>query len=264
MERLALIAKDRTFHSYLQSVSLILLPTAGALQLDNPIIIQALNNLPNLERLDLLTTWIDKLTECSTLSTELHLLRLKKLKVTNIAFDTRNLARFLEQHQGISWLDLSNARIFSGSYDDILNAAWRMPGLRVFALSRGYEGRANLRRWTYPLPALCDLYAGKETGGCWAEEDFEMRLGSMSCTIRAASQERMRDGIKILFEKHGECAESSKAQVRGQLAQFFPSFSRTELQNMALALEAEVNGAKRGEDLRLHYSGICSMALIPH
>lgn len=264
LERLALIARDRTFHSYLKSVSLILLPTPGALQLDNPIIIRALNGLPNLERLDLLTTWTDKLTECSIPSPELRLPRLTQLKVTNIGFDTTNLAHFLERHQAINWLDLNNVRIFSGSYDDILRAAWRIMNLRQFALSRRYEGPANLRRWTYPLPAMCDLYAAEETGRYWAEDDFEMRLGSMGCTIRAASQERMRDGIEILLEKHKECTESSKAQVRGQLAQYFPSFSRTELQNMALALEAQRNGAERKQDVQVYSSGICSIALIPH
>jgi hypothetical protein len=74
----------------------------------------------------------------------------------------------------------------------------------------------------------------------------------------------MRDGIEILLEKHKECTQSSKAQVRGQLAQYFTSFSRMELQNMALALKGQMSGAERKQDVQVHSSGICSMALIPH
>lgn len=245
LNQLASVARDHSFRQYIKSISLILLPAPGAIGLDTPLITGALNGLPNLERLDLLSTWKNNIPHCSTLSADLYLPHLTHLKIANIALSTNSLVQFLDRQRGISSLDLSTVRIVSGSFEDILLSAMAMPNLRIFALARRYEGREGMRRWTFPFPESHDLYSAEDVGKQWAEEEreVEMRLGSSAVTIRAASREGMREGIEILLAKYRDGVARSKEWVRGQLV--------------------DLSSFNRGEEL--HYSGgICSVALIPN
>jgi len=264
LERLALVARNQSLHSYVKSITIILQHSSVGFQLQDSVVVEALSSLPNLERLDLLTTWTDRLSGCPTLNPDLHLPRLKRFYAGNVAFDIDDAVRLLEKHPSIVSFDLRDARPLSGSFEAFLNAASSMPNLRELALSRRLEGRDATRRLTYPFPERYDLYSAEEAGTYLVEQGLDVRLGSTRCRIVASSWERMRDGVGFVLRKHYECMHTSNKQFLAQLSQVFPSFGAAESQNFSAALESQRSGASCQRNVQIHYGGARSMALMPH
>jgi hypothetical protein len=179
------IAKHPMLNSYLKWVSLMFLPVTvpGAIRLNDPLITQALNELPKITQLDILTPYTFKPPECSKFSSDLHMPQLTQLIVRNIAVDSENLAAFMTKHDNLSSVDLGSVRLHSGWNVDILNSACKLPRLLKFIFSRS-PGRHN--RYD------------KATLGCWNEDGYEIRLGITMATVVARDQVQMRHAMGVL------------------------------------------------------------------
>jgi hypothetical protein len=194
------LAKRPRLTSYLKWVSLIFLPVTvpGAIQLDDPLVTQALNGLPNINRLDVLTPYTWKLPACSKFSSDLHIPQLIQLTISNIAVDTENLAAFMMKHDNIRSVDLGAIRVYSGSYTDILDSAYRLPRLRKFILNR-----SSGRRVCYDMTKL----------GSWSGDDYEISLASFKATVVATEPVQMRHAISVLSKLYLKSVDRSAVDL---------------------------------------------------
>ena len=194
------IAKHPRLNSYLKWVSLMFMPVAvpGAIRLDDPLVTQALNGLPNIRRLDILTPYTPRLPECAKFGSDLHMPQLTQLTMRNVAVDTENVAAFMTKHDNISSVDLGAIRVHTGWYVDILNSARSLPRLHKFTLNRS-TGRpcgfrtANLGRWN--------------------EDGYEIRLERFVATVVAAEQVQMRHAMGILSKLYLDSRDGSAVYV---------------------------------------------------
>lgn len=185
------IAKHPRLNSYLKWVSLMFLPVTvpGAIRLNDPLVTQALNGLPKISRLDILTPHTPRLPECSKFGSDLHLPQLTRLTISNIAVDSENLAAFMTKHDNLKSVDLGSIRLHSGRHLDILNSARKLPKLRKFILNRSTGKRAMYNTATL---------------GCWSEDSYEIWLGSFNAIVAAAEQVQMHHALGVLLKLYSD------------------------------------------------------------
>lgn len=196
INQLIQISKHPRLKSYLKWVSLMFLPITvpGAIRLDDPPVTQALNGLPNLTRLDVLTSYTPKMPECSKFGSDLHMPQLTQLTISHIAVDSENLAAFIMKHDNITSANLGSIRLHSGWYVDILNSMRGLPRLRKFILNRSTDRRR---------------YFDTANLGSWSDDGYEIRLESVNTTVVAVEQDQMLHAIGILSKLYLDSVDGS-------------------------------------------------------
>jgi len=243
LARLSLVAQNTSLRNHIQSVTIILRPTAGPSAPQAAALAPALNGLPSLTQLALRAPWTAHPAASLRLPAGLHLPRLARLTLANVAFDAAPLARLLAAHPALQALDLRHARPLAGPLDAVLRAAAALPLLRMLALARCVGGAVTERG---------ALYRAEDAGVFVAEEGLDVRLGSAACSVVACSRERMREGVGFVLRRHRECVRAEARRMVERLAQGFAGFGAADWHGFEAAVETQWSGAGCKRDVQVH------------